>query len=112
MFKQAMVRLGLKLVNSFFVEKIQFAPVKEFVQASLTPVERVAYAYLDKNPDDQAQIEQIWYEENDAFVAASFDSIEKIIAAKVEDPERRDVLIEIIKTIRPEVLELVEGPNR
>lgn len=46
-------------------------------------------------------------EENEDFEAASFDSIEKVIAAKAEDPEMRDVLTEIIQTIRLKVLTLV-----
>lgn len=112
MFKALGINIAFRLINSLLVAKIEHPEFKQFAEATLGPAKKVAKVLTDKDPDNQAQIQKIWFEENDELVDAAFLPIRAIIKAKVNDPALQEQLFLIADELHGGLAEAVEGPNK
>jgi len=104
MFRKTGINLAFKLINVLLVSKIADESIRAFVESQITPLKDVADVLTDKNPDDAAQLQQVWEEHQEQFVKDSMEVIRTIIVQNVEDQERQDLLLELVGYVEEELI--------
>lgn len=99
MLKRILIFAALRLLKSQLLDKIEYAPAKAYIQGTYNRLEKVATVLTDNNPDDQAQLAQLWESEKSNLFIETIDSAQAIITVEVDNPAIRDILLETLQAI-------------
>lgn len=112
MFRVLAIKFAFGLIERLFVAKIPNPSIQGFVKLQLKPAQRVAYVLTDKNPENEAQLLEIWRQENDQFVAAAFIPLQAVIMERIKDPAMVEDIQAILNELQTYLVEAVEGSNK
>ncbi len=100
MFKKIFIFFALRLLKSQLLDKIEYAPVKGYVQATYDRMTKVAEVVTDADPQDQEQLKALWEQEKHQFVVDTLDSAIEIVQAEVHDETASAIIIDLLREIQ------------
>lgn len=112
MFRTLLINSAFRLLDTFLISKLPDGTIKDYIKGQVAPLKRVAEAMTDNNPDNDAQLKQIWREENDGIVKETFDTAKVLVLDKVEDQDKAAIYVDLLEGLKLELLEVVEGNQR
>ena len=106
MFKRTkIIKLAFRLIRKFLIAKINIVELKEYTESLLKPIENVADVLSDKNPDNKAQLLEIWTKNKSEVIAGGIDTA-CLIISKEFNSEWTDIICTLIREAEAEKAEL------
>lgn len=99
MFKKALIAAALTLIRVKFINRINHAELRAFVEKSLVPVQVVIEKLTDKDPNNTAQMAEVWRQYRDQFETDTVDLAIDIVRRKVKDEAVRDLVIAALESL-------------
>lgn len=100
MFKKIFIFFALRLLKSQLLDKIEYDPIKGYVQATYDRMTKVAEVITDANPEDQEQLKALWETEKPQFIVDSLDTAIEIVQAEVHDPVATAIIVDLLREIQ------------
>lgn len=102
MFVKAIIAAAFAVLKKYLIEKIQFAPLRQYFEQQIEPAMKVAELLTDKNPDNAAQLQIFWNENKSSLLSSNLDLAIMIIEEKVKDTVLRDLIVALLQSIKEE----------
>lgn len=93
MFKRLLINTGLNLLKKHLLDKITYAPLSAYMNSVFGQLKSIADLVTDNNPDDKAQLAELWEREKKNILGDTIDAAEGIISIEVSNPAIREQLL-------------------
>lgn len=113
MFRRTLISAAIKILDTFLVSKITYAPAKVYVKENYDRLKRVADILTDKNPDNQQQLRELWETEKLDLISDTIALKKEIISKEIRDEVIKEALLDLIETIEKTLQEqlALEAPK-
>jgi glutamate synthase domain-containing protein 1 len=99
MFKKAVITAAFAFIRAKYVKLINHAELRNLVEKSLIPAEVVVEKLTDKDPNNAAQMQQVWLQYKDQFENDSIEMAIEIVRRKVKDEATRNLIIAALESL-------------
>lgn len=97
MFKSAIIKLALGMIQSLVINQIGEVSIKNYLSSLLTPLQKTINVFLDKNPDNEGQLLEIWREYDEPIIDETLLTAALIIESRMEDKEQAQFLALVLR---------------
>lgn len=111
MFRRTLISAAIKILDTFLVSKITYAPAKVYVKENYDRLKNVADILTDGNPDNQQQLQELWETEKLDLISDTITLKKEIITKEVQDKVIKEALIDLIETIEKTLQEQLALEN-
>jgi hypothetical protein len=102
MFKKALIAAALTLIRVKFINRINHVELRSLVEKGFLPAESVLEKLTDKDPNNAAQMQQIWLQYKDQLQNDSIELAIEIVKRKVKDEAIRLLVIAALESLDDE----------
>lgn len=102
MFQTLLINSLFRLLDSFLISKITYAPLKKFAENQISPLKKIVGIFADKNPDNDAQLKEFWEANKKAIISQNLDSAIETIKLEVKKEDVRNAIVDLLEGIKAE----------
>ena len=94
------INLAFSLLDRYLISVLPYEPIKLYLQSKLDFLKRAADKLTDKNPENEAQLKELWEQYEDEIVDDTLDTAIEIVLKEVKDPILAQFIAEALRQIR------------
>jgi hypothetical protein len=100
--KRILVFAALRLLKTQLLDKIQYAPIANYITGLYTRLEKVATIITDADPENEAQLKALWESEKSGIILDSLNATEEIVVLEFHNPDLLPIVLEILDALQAE----------
>lgn len=86
-WKKGLIKIALRILDKHVIQRIKYEPLREYVAAQLSKLERIIEILTDKDPDNKTQFAEFWQTQRDSVFRDTIEAAAEIIVSEVKDKE-------------------------
>jgi hypothetical protein len=102
-FRKALIKWAFKILNEQIIQRIPFAPLRGLLSAHHNLYVDVVDVMTDKDPDNAAQLAEVWKANQARFVNSSLAAVSDGIRNLVKDEAVAGYIIELLEEVADEL---------
>lgn len=106
MLRKALILAAFRVIRDMFINRIDFEPLRTFLDRLVTPAHAIADILTDKDPNNKPQLEAFWNENKDALLDTGVDAAIQIVKMRVKNETIRDLVVAALESIDPKTGQL------
>jgi hypothetical protein len=110
-FRKAIIKWAFNILNKEIIQRIPFEPLRALLSAHHNLYVDVVDVMTDNDPDNKAQLEQVWKDNQARFVGNSLAAVSDGIRQLVKDESIATYLIQLLEEVADELDGEDEGPT-
>jgi hypothetical protein len=99
MFKKFLIVAAINLIRVKLLVRINHAELRSYVEKKLIPIEEVVEKLTDKDPNNSAQMTEVWTKYRSEFETDTIDLAIEIVKRKVKDDAVRTLVIAALESL-------------
>lgn len=99
MFKKILIAAALNIIRVKLLVKINHTELRTYVEKKLVPIEEVVDKLTDKDPNNAAQMADIWNKYKHQFETDTIALAIEIVKQKVKDEDIRFLVVTALESL-------------
>lgn len=104
-FRKRGISLGFWIAKKFGIKAINYKPLAFFIDQTIDPMEDIAKALTDKNPNDGEQIRAILCEDSELLTRNAIELIRNVATDNIKDEGALRQTLAILEDIEPKLID-------
>lgn len=104
-FRKRGIALGFWIAKRFGIKAINYKPLAYFLEQTVDPMEDIAKALTDKDPNDGEQIRAILCEDSTLLTRNAIELIRNVATDNINDESALAQTLAILADVEPKLIE-------